>query len=145
MTDPSEATTPGDLPEASEGDAAVRPRRHLRRTRALFAPVGRALDKVPHPPLRSKRGLLLLFLLVAGFGSIVTFGGVTAVKYTETASFCGRCHTMDPELKAYAMSPHKEVTCAECHVEPGAAGWIKAKAKGTKQLIQVMTGEFPTP
>jgi nitrate/TMAO reductase-like tetraheme cytochrome c subunit len=144
MSDPSEPT-PADAPEAPRGDAAASPKRHFLRTRALFAPVGRTLNKVPHPPLRSKRGLFLLFLLVAGFGSIVTFGGVTAIKYTETASFCGRCHTMDPELKAYEMSPHKEVTCAECHVEPGAAGWIKAKTKGTKQLIQVMTGEFPTP
>jgi len=150
MTDPQEPRNPTETPQADAAEVpqaggGVAPRRHFRRIRALLAPVVRVLDKIPHPPLRSKRGLFLLFLLVAGFGSIVTFGGVTAVKYTETASFCGRCHTMDPELKAYAMSPHKEVTCAECHVEPGAAGWIKAKANGTKQLIGVMTGQFPTP
>jgi nitrate/TMAO reductase-like tetraheme cytochrome c subunit len=142
MTDPAQPTKPAEAPQADKG---VTPKRRFRRSRALFAPVIRVIEKIPHPPLRSKRGLFLLFLLVAGFGSIVTFGGVTAIKYTETASFCGRCHTMDPELKAYAMSPHKEVTCAECHVEPGAAGWIKAKTKGTKQLLEVMTGEFPTP
>ena len=55
------------------------------------------------------------------------------------------CHTMDPELKAYAMSPHKEVACAECHVEPGVAGFVKAKANGTKQLIDIITGKYPTP
>jgi hypothetical protein len=55
------------------------------------------------------------------------------------------CHTMDPELKAYAMSPHRDVTCAECHVEPGAAGIIKAKVNGTKQLFDIVTGKFPTP
>jgi hypothetical protein len=52
---------------------------------------------------------------------------------------------MGPELKAYAMGPHREVSCAECHVEPGIAGWVKAKINGTKQLFQVITGTFPKP
>lgn len=103
------------------------------------------LRRIPHPPLRSKRGMFVFFLLVAGFGSLATIGGVMAVSYSETPSFCGRCHTMAPELKAYAMSPHKELPCAECHVEPSAAGWIKAKIKGTKQLFEVVSGQFPTP
>jgi nitrate/TMAO reductase-like tetraheme cytochrome c subunit len=72
-------------------------------------------------------------------------GGVAAVGFSETPGFCGMCHTMDPELKAYAMSPHRDVTCAECHVEPGAAGFIKAKVNGTKQLFDIITGQFPTP
>ncbi|MHB1801117.1 MAG: NapC/NirT family cytochrome c, partial [Actinomycetes bacterium] len=118
---------------------------HLRRTRRLLEPISRALTRVPHPPLRSSRGLFVLFLLVAGFGSGVTVGGVLVVQYTETASFCGRCHTMTPELKAYTLSPHRELTCAECHVEPGVAGWVKAKAKGSKQLVEIVTGNFPTP
>jgi len=75
----------------------------------------------------------------------IAVGGVAAMTYTETADFCGRCHTMDPELKAYEMSAHREVPCAECHVEPGVVGWIKAKVNGTRQLIGVMTGTFPTP
>jgi len=145
MTVPTEPTEPTEATGADRADDGIRPVQRFRRVRALFAPAGRVLGKIPHPPLRSRHGLLLLFLLVAGFGSVVTIGGVQAIKYTETASFCGRCHTMDPELKAFAMSPHKELTCAECHVEPGAAGWIKAKTKGTKQLIQVITGQFPKP
>ena len=40
---------------------------------------------------------------------------------------------------------HKEVTCAECHIEPGLAGFVKAKANGTKQLMGIITGEYPTP
>ena len=84
-------------------------------------------------------------MLVAGFGMASTVAGVSAVSWTETADFCGRCHTMDPELKAYAMSAHREVPCAECHVEPGVVGWIKAKINGTRQLIGVLTGTFPTP
>jgi len=134
------------MTEPIEVDEGVRPvRRRFRRTRAFFAPVSRTLGKIPHPPWRSRRGIMVLFFLFAGFGAVAAVGGVTAIHYSETSSFCGMCHTMDPELKAYAMSPHKEVACAECHVEPGAAGFIKAKANGTKQLIGVLTGQFPTP
>jgi len=135
MTDPTEA------PQTT----VVVKKRHFRHVRALFAPLGRVLAKIPHPPWRSKRGIFVLFLLVAGFGSVATMGGVAAVGFSETPGFCGMCHTMDPELKAYAMSPHKDVTCAECHIEPGLAGFAKAKLNGTKQLAGVLTGQFPTP
>jgi hypothetical protein len=95
--------------------------------------------------LRSRRGKFLALFLVAGFGSAMTLGGVVAAGWTETADFCGRCHTMDPELKAHAISPHRELTCAECHVEPGVEGWIRAKLNGTRQLLLLVTGSFPTP
>ena len=144
MTEPAEPTMPAEAPDAPPANGAG-PKRRFRHVRAFFAPVGRVLHKIPHPPWRSKRGIFLLFVLFAGFGAVATMGGVTAVGFSETPGFCGMCHTMDPELKAYAMSPHKEVTCAECHVEPGAAGFIKAKANGTKQLFDIITGQFPTP
>ncbi|MEP7194347.1 MAG: NapC/NirT family cytochrome c [Actinomycetota bacterium] len=144
MSEPAEPTNPPEAPDAPV-DEAVGPKRRFRHVRAPFAPLGRVLHKIPHPPWRSKRGILLLFVLFGGFGAAATMGGVTAVGFSETPGFCGMCHTMDPELKAYAMSPHRDVTCAECHVEPGAAGFIKAKANGTKQLFDIITGKFPTP
>jgi nitrate/TMAO reductase-like tetraheme cytochrome c subunit len=113
--------------------------------RRLSGPILTLLRRIPHPSLRSTRGRFIVLILVAGFGSALTVAGVAAVNWTETADFCGRCHTMEPELKAYAMSAHRELPCAECHVEPGAAGWIKAKINGTRQLIGVLTGSFPTP
>jgi hypothetical protein len=103
------------------------------------------LHRIPHPPARSKRGLFIGAVLVAGFGVTLAVGGVVAIGWTETADFCGRCHTMDPELKAYEVSPHREVTCAECHVEPGITGWVKAKIAGTRQLVEVMLNTYPTP
>ncbi len=57
---------------------------------------------------------------------------VTVIQWTETANFCGRCHQMGPELAAYEAGPHRDVTCGECHVEPGVAGWVKAKLNGTR-------------
>ena len=129
----------------TEADDGIPPARRFRRVRAVFAPAGRVLGKIPHPPWRSRRGILLLFVLVAGFGAAATMGGVAAVGYSETPGFCGKCHTMDPELKAYAQSAHKEVTCAECHINPGLGGFVKAKANGTKQLLHILTGQYPRP
>jgi nitrate/TMAO reductase-like tetraheme cytochrome c subunit len=144
MTEPAEPTMPTEAPDAPPASGAG-PKRRFRRVRALFAPVGRVLHKIPHPPWRSKRGIFLLFVLFGGFGAAATMGGVAAVGFSETPGFCGMCHTMDPELKAYAMSPHRDVTCAECHVAPGVAGFVKAKVNGTKQLFDIVTGQFPTP
>ena len=69
-----------------------------------------------------------------------------AVKYMETPQFCGAtCHTMKPELSAYQNSPHSRVECVECHVAPGAAGWINSKASGLRQLIETVLKTAPKP
>jgi hypothetical protein len=69
-----------------------------------------------------------------------------AVEHMETAQFCGAtCHTMKPELAAYQNSPHSRVECVECHVAPGAAGWISSKKNGTRQLIETVLRTSPKP
>ena len=93
----------------------------------------------------SKRGLIALLMVLGAMGFVGVFGGVSLVHWTETADFCGRCHTMDPELEAYKIGAHAEVTCGECHVEPGVVGWVKAKLNGTRQLVSVVLGTYPTP
>ncbi len=69
-----------------------------------------------------------------------------AVKYMETPQFCGAsCHTMNPELAAYKDSPHSRVECVECHVAPGAAGWISSKTNGIRQLFETVLNTSPKP
>ena len=69
-----------------------------------------------------------------------------AVKYMETPQFCGAtCHTMNPELAAYQNSPHSRVECVECHVAPGAAGWINSKTNGIRQLFETVLNTSPRP
>jgi nitrate/TMAO reductase-like tetraheme cytochrome c subunit len=67
------------------------------------------------------------------------------IQWTETADFCGRCHTMAPELEAYHLGSHRDVDCGECHVEPGVVGWVKSKLSGTRQLVSVVLNTYPTP
>jgi nitrate/TMAO reductase-like tetraheme cytochrome c subunit len=76
-------------------------------------------------------------------GTQVTY---RAVKHMETPQFCGAtCHTMNPELAAYRNSPHSRVECVECHVAPGAAGWISSKTNGIRQLLETVLKTYPRP
>ena len=69
-----------------------------------------------------------------------------AVEHMETPQFCGAsCHTMAPEFAAYHNSSHAKVECVECHVAPGAAGWIASKTAGTRQLIETVLNTAPRP
>jgi nitrate/TMAO reductase-like tetraheme cytochrome c subunit len=69
-----------------------------------------------------------------------------AVKQMETPQFCGQsCHTMNPEFAAYSNSPHAKVECVECHVAPGAAGWIASKSAGIRQLFETVFETYPRP
>ena len=69
-----------------------------------------------------------------------------AVTYMETPQFCGQaCHSMSPEFAAYANSPHFRVECVECHVAPGASGWVASKASGIRQLFATVANTYPRP
>jgi hypothetical protein len=70
-----------------------------------------------------------------------------AVEHMDTNQFCGQtCHVMKPEFTAHAaLPPHQAVNCSECHIEPGARGWLKAKMNGTAQLMGVVLNNFPRP
>jgi len=70
-----------------------------------------------------------------------------AVEHMDTVQFCGQtCHVMKPEFTAHAAQPpHKAVACAECHIAPGATGWLKAKMNGTSQLMAVVFNNYPRP
>jgi len=69
-----------------------------------------------------------------------------AIRQMETPHFCGAtCHTMRPEFAAYQNSPHSRVECVECHVAPGAAGWINSKMSGMRQLVETVFRTEPKP
>ena len=70
----------------------------------------------------------------------------SAVMYMEEPQFCGQtCHVMKPEFTAYRISPHARVLCVECHVTPGATGWVESKVAGTRQLLSVIFNNYPRP
>jgi nitrate/TMAO reductase-like tetraheme cytochrome c subunit len=142
---------PGAIPPSSvEPAAALPPAEEAPSAEATTPAPRRGLrGRLPSRPRfrlpRSRRGIFALLLVGGALGFYFIWASVTVIQWTETANFCGRCHQMGSELAAYAAGPHREVTCGECHVEPGIDGWIKAKLNGTKQLIEVITGLYPKP
>jgi len=84
---------------------------------------------------------LATFFAVTTAANIVigTQGTYRAVEHMETPQFCGQsCHVMKPEFTAHQNSPHARVDCVDCHVAPGATGWVASKVAGTRQFIDTL-------
>jgi len=91
---------------------------------------------------------LLAFAVVTGLANLIIGTQLTyrAVSHMDTVQFCGEsCHVMKPEFTAYQNSPHSRVACVECHVAPGASGWSESKRAGSRQLVEVLLGNYPQP
>ena len=108
------------------------------------------MPKMPIFDLNSPktRGWLAVFV-GATMLNIVILAGATykGVEVMESVEFCGEaCHTvMQPEYTAYHRSAHSRVTCAECHIGPGADWFVKSKLDGAWQVVAVALDLYPTP
>jgi nitrate/TMAO reductase-like tetraheme cytochrome c subunit len=98
--------------------------------------------------LEAARRRLILFLAITLGANLLIGSQATyrAIQYMDTPQFCGAvCHSERPEFVGHQDSNHASVSCAECHIAPGQAGWIKAKMQGTRQLWQEITGTYERP
>jgi hypothetical protein len=89
-----------------------------------------------------------IFLGITTFVNVLIGSQVTyrAVEHMETVQFCGQtCHVMKPEFSAHQLPPHQKVACVGCHVVPGAAGLVKSKMAGTRQLMEVVLNSYVRP
>jgi hypothetical protein len=89
-----------------------------------------------------------IFFAVMTFANLVIGSQLTyrAVEHMETVQFCGQsCHVMQPEFTAHLLAPHQAVACVECHVAPGASGWVQSKINGTRQLRDVVLNGYSRP
>lgn len=86
------------------------------------------------------RRFAIFFAVTTAINIVIgTQGTYRAVEHMETVQFCGQtCHVMKPEFIAHQNSPHMRVECVDCHVSPGATGWVESKKAGTRQLIDVV-------
>ena len=96
----------------------------------------------------SQRKVLQIF----GIGTLVVIPliGVSTYEgyhYTDSTQFCGQvCHqVMQPEFTAFKNSPHARVTCAACHIGPGASWFVKAKISGVRQVFAVVFNKYSRP
>ncbi len=93
-----------------------------------------------------RRGIEVV--IAATFINFVIVGTASyrGISYMDSPNFCGQsCHVMAPQWAAYQVSPHSHVACVDCHIGSGVGAALHAKINGTKQLIEVMLGNYPTP
>ena len=91
--------------------------------------------------------LMLVFVLTIANVVIVSLAAYRGVEYMDSVAFCGQvCHTvMKPEFVAHQFGPHANVKCVDCHVAPGASGFIASKTSGTRRLLAELRGSYSTP
>ena len=116
----------------------------------LYLAKRRIRKALAEPEFDRKAALLRLawFFGVTTFINVLIGTQVTfrAVAHMETPQFCGEsCHSMTPEFAAYLNSPHAKVECVECHVAPGASGWLASKTAGIRQLVETVLNTYPRP
>lgn len=87
------------------------------------------------------------FLLILACLAVLGGAGSKGVAVLESARFCGQaCHqTMQPEAVAHARSPHANVSCAQCHVGPGASWFVRSKINGLGEMVEEAFNSYPRP
>jgi len=98
--------------------------------------------------LGAHRTRFMVFMVGTIFVALLlTVIAYEAYHFTESLTFCGElCHVvMEPEAVASQNSPHAKVSCAGCHVGPGAGWYVKSKLAGTRQMIAVVLDSFQRP
>ncbi len=110
-------------------------------------------DEVPLMPVfdlnsQATRRWVMIFVALTMLNIVIVASATyKGVHYMESVEFCGlTCHTvMEPEFTAHARSPHQRVTCAECHIGPGADWFVKSKLDGAWQMVAVAFDLYPRP
>lgn len=60
---------------------------------------------------------------------------VASVEITSQPRFCNSCHIMEPYYASWTEDVHKDISCVECHIEPGAQSFVAAKLNGLGQVV----------
>ena len=80
-------------------------------------------------------GLLLVIFL--------SFSGVAATDSSNPDS-CARCHVMKPYFYTWQNSPHANISCNSCHVEPNT-GFASVLARRISEGIVYLGGDVELP
>jgi hypothetical protein len=121
---------------------------HRRKLRRM--PGGEATESMPVFDLNKPATQRWILVFVgATMLNIVILASASfkGVHYMESTEFCGlACHSvMEPEHTAHQRSPHSRVSCADCHIGPGADWFVKSKLDGAWQLVSVAFDLYPRP
>ncbi|UCD13297.1 MAG: NapC/NirT family cytochrome c [Thermoplasmatales archaeon] len=117
-------------------------------TGIIFLSFKRMID---HQTRRDKRmllGGLLLFIAMI----VIVVAGTVAFEYVESPQFCGTfCHVMEPYYDSYlrpgnnsmmAIHAVTEMSCSNCHDEPGIVGKIQGLLAAIPEAYLYYTNSY---
>ncbi len=82
--------------------------------------------------------------LIGAILLVLVLGGAVAVPLTNQPTFCASCHTIRTSYESWKQSSHKDVTCVDCHVRPGVAGFIEDKVYAGLEDVAITFLGTPT-
>lgn len=94
------------------------------------------------------KGKALLVILAAGaaLALFLLLGPPKLLAKTESTNFCGGCHTMEDQYKAWAHAgAHRRIKCVDCHLpnENAAAHYLWKSIDGLKDVAFFYSGNVP--
>jgi len=95
--------------------------------------------------LSTTEGKFKALILVAGAMLILVSLTAVALVVTSTPKFCQSCHEMRPEYVTWQASAHSQISCIDCHIEPGAGNFLIHKVKSLEELYKHFTGQVYAP
>src|SRR5262245_51611392 len=78
-----------------------------------------------------------LAALIVGLGTMGAFA-----EYSMQPDFCRSCHLMEPYYQAWHQSTHKNVSCPQCHFEPGMQNTLYGKFQASSQAVKYITQTY---
>jgi len=88
--------------------------------------------------------LAAVIVVVALFAGAAT--AVGAAQATDQPAFCqAACHEMQPFGAAWSAGPHRDISCVDCHVEPGMVARLEHKAVAMEELWVHVSGDPKFP
>ncbi|MFQ5843808.1 MAG: cytochrome c3 family protein [Planctomycetota bacterium] len=87
-----------------------------------------------------RRLLALSPIVIAAVVSVGGGGTYVVLEVTTRPQFCTTCHIMEPYYESWKSSSHRDVTCVDCHYEPGLLETFEGKFKALSQLAKYVTG-----
>jgi len=91
-------------------------------------------------PRSSKRIVLITTISLVSIGVLMFL----TMHFTSQPNFCSSCHEIRQPVAAWTLGAHKNVTCLDCHANPGTIGYISRKFQGLGEVYLHFTNQIPT-
>jgi len=97
--------------------------------------------EAPFPISPRTKGVLKALIVLSFGGGLLGYAGL---EYSARPRFCVLCHYMRPFYEAWRTSSHNQVPCVQCHIPPGAKGFVRHKFAASVQLVKYVTRQYGT-